>query len=232
MKKFGLSFQTALCLLFFFTFAAEASAQQTAAPPPLVPKFPLEKSGLELERRVQAGAFLDVLGRKSALYGYERRTLEAWVYPLQILDQFELSFRLEGYPLELRGADTATLINVRPEATTITYTHAAFTVRQIIYAPVGEPGIIMLLEVESALPLGVTVSFRPRLKLMWPAGLMTGNLGWDEAGKFFYIAAPPYGPGAVCEERGALPGTARRDDSHSHSGRAAGRSFRMGKGRD
>ncbi|HEU4594351.1 MAG TPA: GH116 family glycosyl hydrolase, partial [Pyrinomonadaceae bacterium] len=139
------------------------------------------------ERRVQAGAFLDVLGRKSALYGYERRSLEAWVYPLQLLDQFELSFRLEGYPLELRGADTATLINVRPEATTITYTHAAFTVRQIIFAPVNEPGIVMLLEVESALPLGVTVSFRPRLKLMWPAGLMTGNLGWDEAGKFFYL---------------------------------------------
>jgi glycogen debranching enzyme len=45
----------------------------------------------------------------------------------------------------------------------------------------------MLLEVESALPLGVTVGFRPRLKLMWPAGLMTGNVGWDEAGKFFYI---------------------------------------------
>nr|MBA3243535.1 amylo-alpha-1,6-glucosidase [Acidobacteriota bacterium] len=176
----------ALFLLFFFTFAAETSAHQTV-PPPLVPKFTLEKSGLELERRVQAGAFLDVLGRKSALYGYERRTLEAWVYPLQILDQFELSFRLEGYPLELRGADTATLINVRPEATTITYTHAAFTVRQIIFAPVEEPGVVMLLEVESALPLGVTVSFRPRLKLMWPAGLMTGNLGWDEAEKYFHI---------------------------------------------
>jgi glycogen debranching enzyme len=180
-----LSVATTLCLL-LFALASEASAGQAQASA-LVPKFKLEKSGLELERRVQAGAFMDVLGRKSALYGYERRSLEAWVYPLQILDQFELSFRLEGYPLEFGGADTATLINVRPEATTVTYTHAAFTVRQIIFAPVGEPGIVMLLEVESALPLGVTVSFRPRLKLMWPAGLMTASLGWDEDEKFFYL---------------------------------------------
>jgi hypothetical protein len=34
----------------------------------------------------------------------------------------------------------------------------------------------MLLEVRSALPLSVIGSFRPRLKLMWPAGLMTGNV--------------------------------------------------------
>ncbi|HEU4595576.1 MAG TPA: hypothetical protein VFS10_10570, partial [Pyrinomonadaceae bacterium] len=94
MKRLGLNFQAALCLLFCLAFAAEAGARQ-AATPTLVPKFRLEKTGLELERRVQAGAFLDVLGRKSALYGYERRSLEAWVYPLQLLDQFELSFRLE-----------------------------------------------------------------------------------------------------------------------------------------
>jgi glycogen debranching enzyme len=173
-------------LAYAFAFVAEASARQ-AGSLPLVPKFPLEKSGLELERRAQGGAFLDVLGRKSALYGYERRSLEAWVYPLQVLDQFELSFRLEGYPLEFSGADTATLINVRPEATTITYSHAAFTVRQIIYAPVGEPGVLMLLEAESVLPLGVIVSFRPRLKLMWPAGLMTASLNWNEQEKAFYL---------------------------------------------
>ena len=69
---------------------------------------------------------------------------------------------------------------VRPEATILTYSHAAFTVRQILYAPVDEPGIVMLLEVDSVLPLTITGSFRPRLKLMWPAGLMTPNLEWDE----------------------------------------------------
>jgi glycogen debranching enzyme len=153
----------------------------------LIPKFPFTKSGLELERRTHPGAFLDMLGRKSAVFGYEHRALEAWAYPLQILDGFELSFRLEGYPLEFRGSDTSALINVRPEATTITYTHAAFTVRQTIFAPLDEPGVVMLIEADSVLPLGVTVRFRPRLKLMWPAGLMTGNLGWDEKERAYFI---------------------------------------------
>src|SRR5205085_9822842 len=133
------------------------------------------------------GAFLDVLGRKSAVFGYEHRALEAWAYPLQVLDGFEVSFRLEGYPLELSAADTSALIDVRPEATTITYSHAAFTVRQTIFAPLEEPGVLMLFDVDSVLPLTLAVRFRPRLKLMWPAGLMTGGLSWDEKEHAYFI---------------------------------------------
>lgn len=128
-----------------------------------------------------------MLGRKSAAFGYEHRQLEAWAYPLQILDGFELSFRVEGYPLEFKGSDTAALIDVRPEATTVTYSHAAFTVRQTIYAPLDEAGVVMLLDVDSALPVTVTARFRPRLKLMWPAGSMTGSLSWDEKQQAYFI---------------------------------------------
>src|SRR5439155_8263628 len=91
------------------------------------------------------------------------------------------------YPLEFRGPDIAVQINARPEATIFTYSHAAFTVQQIIYAPVDEPGIIMLLDVKTVLPMTVTASFRPRLKLAWPAGLMTGNLEWDEKQHVYYV---------------------------------------------
>ena len=152
-----------------------------------IPKFKMGRSGLELERRAQAGAFFDVVGRKSAVAGYENRSFEAWVYPLKILDDFRLSFRLQGYPLDIQGAETMTSITVRPEATILTYTHAAFTIRQIIFAPLEEQGVVMLLDVQSVLPLTITASFRPRLKLMWPAGLMTGNLGWDEKSHRYYI---------------------------------------------
>ncbi|HWS52624.1 MAG TPA: hypothetical protein VN228_00745 [Pyrinomonadaceae bacterium] len=186
MPSFGRNLLAALGALLLLP-GLDSRAQTPPPDPRLVPKFQLKKSGLELERRTQAGAFLGVAGRRSAAYGYEHRQLEAWAYPLQILDRLELSFRLEGYPLEFRGADTAALINVRPEATTVTYSHAAFTVRQIIYAPVSEPGVVMLLDVDSALPLSVTVSFRPRLRLMWPAGLMTGSLGWDEKERAYFI---------------------------------------------
>jgi glycogen debranching enzyme len=152
------------------------------------PKFTLAKSGLELERRAQAGTFFDVVGRKSAVAGYENRSFEAWAYPLKILDDFKLSFRLQGYPLDIQSTDTLAYVNVRPEATIFTYTHAAFTIRQIIFTPLEESGIIMLLDVRSVLPLTITASFRPRLKLMWPAGLMTGNLSWDDKEHAYYIS--------------------------------------------
>jgi glycogen debranching enzyme len=181
----------ALCLLILSSPAVAARPGQGATPaqPPLLltPKFQLETSGLALERRTRPGAFFDVLGRKSAVFGYEHRQLEAWAYPLQLLDGFELAFRLEGYPLELRAADTSATIEVRPEATVITYTHAAFTVRQIIFAPLDEAGVVMLLDVDAALPLTIGVRFRPRLKLMWPAGLMTGSLSWDEAQRAYFV---------------------------------------------
>ncbi len=171
-------------LLLLSQFAPTAQAQPKIV---FTPKFTLRQSGLELERRTQAGTFFDVVGHKSGVFGYEHRALESWVYPMKLLDDFQLSFRIEGYPLEFRAADLAVLINARPEATTFTYSHAAFTVRQTIFAPVDEPGIIMLLDVKSTLPISVTVSFRPKLKLAWPAGLMTGNLEWDKKEHLYYI---------------------------------------------
>ena len=91
-----------ICLILIFAGAAAVDARTQMARA-LVPKFELKKSGLELERRTQPGAFFDVIGRKSAALGYENRSLEAWVYPLKILDDFQLSFSVEGYPLEFRG---------------------------------------------------------------------------------------------------------------------------------
>jgi glycogen debranching enzyme len=168
--------RTSAILVFICSLAVIGQAQSE---PALVQKFELRPSGLELERHTELGSFFDVAGRRSAAFGYENRAVEAWVYPIKVLDDCSLSFRLQDYPLEIRGSDVAVSINVRPEATTLIYSHAAFTVRQIIFAPIDEPGIIMLLDVQSVLPMTISVSFRPRLKLMWPAGLMTGYLSWD-----------------------------------------------------
>lgn len=176
----------AICLILFLQ---SQFTPPTVAQPKNVftRKFTLRKSGLELERRTQAGAFFDVVGHTSAVLGYEHRGLESWVYPMKIVDDFELSFRIEGYPLAFRAADCAVKINARPEATTFTYSHAAFTVNHIIFAPVDEPGVVMLLDVQTTLPINVIVSFRPKLKLAWPAGLMTGNLEWDKKEHVYYI---------------------------------------------
>src|SRR5687767_4306177 len=125
----------AILFLFFFLIISSVHGHGPVVQnrPLLIPKFELEKSRLELERYTRLGTFFDVAGRRSGLFGYENRSLEAWVYPLKILDDFNLSFQLEGYPLDIQGADIASSIQVRPEATIFTYSHAAFTVRQIIF---------------------------------------------------------------------------------------------------
>lgn len=156
-----------------------ALAQTATFPQPAgVERFEFRSSGLRLARRVTPGAFFDVVGRRAAAFGYEARPLEVWVYPLKLLDDFRLSFALEGYPLEIDGLDVIASIEARPEATVFTYSHAAFTVRQVAYVPIDEPGLVILLDVTTTLPMRITAAFRPRLQLMWPAGQMTPSVGW------------------------------------------------------
>ncbi len=166
-------------------FSMEIGLAQSSSSLP--PKSVLPGSGLELERRTQAGSFFDVVGRRSAAFGYEHRGMEVWVYPMKIADDFRLAFKIEGYPQEFEGAEVLTHINVRPEATTFTYSHAAFTVRETIFAPIDEPGLIILLDVESVLPIQIIGAFKPKLGLMWPAGLMTGNVDFNKDEKIYYL---------------------------------------------
>jgi glycogen debranching enzyme len=177
----------AVRFLFVFLFLCIASHIYAQSPATLPEKFALKKSGLELERRTQSGSFFDVVGRRSAVFGYENRAMEAWVYPMKILDDFTLSFNLQGYPLDVRGPDIMVSINARPEATIFTYSHAAFTVRQIVFAPVDEQGIVMLLDIDSVLPMTITGAFRPKLRLMWPAGFETGYIGFDEGAHAYFL---------------------------------------------
>jgi glycogen debranching enzyme len=179
MKKF-----TLFISLIFSVFICNSFAQTSMN---FISKKELPKSRLELSRRTQNGSFYDVIGRKSAAFGYEHRNMEAWVYPIKILDDFALDFQIEGYNLPFNGKDILTNIEVRPEATIFTYSHAAFRVRQIIYAPVDEQGLVSLLDIKTTLPMTIYVSFRPKLRPMWAAGLMTPFIGQDEKEKYYYI---------------------------------------------
>lgn len=121
------------------------------------------------------------------MFGYKHRSFEVWVYPFKILRDLRLNFQVADYPVALSNEETLAYIEVRPEATKLIYSHAAFTVQQILYAPMHEPGIVMLLDVQAVRPLTIRVAFRPDLRLMWPAGLMTGYLSWNEAGRFYTL---------------------------------------------
>jgi glycogen debranching enzyme len=170
-------------------------------PPAPAVRFERPSTGLEISRPTQPGAFISVAGRRSAFFGYEHQGLEAWVYPLKIVDDFNLAFAIEGYPLEIPAREIAVRISVRPEATTFTYTHAAFTVSQTLFAPLDEPALVMLLDVDATLPLRIAATFRPRLRPMWPAGSQTANVSWqaathtytvgEESGRFAAVIGAP-----------------------------------------
>jgi glycogen debranching enzyme len=187
---------TVAVALFSATTVATLPAQATG-----IARFELPSSGLTLDRATRNGAFLDVVGRRSALFGYEHQGLEAWVYPMKLVDDLQLSFTLEGYPLDIPANQILKHITARPEATILTFSHAAFTARAIFFAPVDEPALVVLIDVDSTLPIRISALFRPRLRLMWPAGLQTGNIGWnpahhvyqltEETGKFAGVIGSP-----------------------------------------
>lgn len=174
-------------ILFALPIKAQIVQRTMRAPNYNLPKFEMPESGLRLARRTQSGSFFDVIGRKSAVYGYEHRSFEAWVHPLKLIDDVRFTFAIEGYPLAYRAEDLLTNIEVRPEATTFYYSHAAFQVKQTIFAPVDEAGIIILLDVDTVLPMKIGVQFRPRLKLAWVGASATPNLEWNKDERLYFI---------------------------------------------
>jgi hypothetical protein len=83
---------------------------------------------------------VSALGTQAGIWGNEQGNLEAWVYPFKILKDFHLRFHVDGaiVPAETQAR---TLI-VRPESTTIVYAGDNFSVRETLFVPVHEPGMI------------------------------------------------------------------------------------------
>ena len=165
-------------LLLLTLCAGLAAAQE-------VPRFPLPAGPLKLQRATHGGVFFDVAGPRSAFFGLENGPMEGWIYPLKVFQDFELSFRLEGYPVDILGRDIQRGIELHPEYTMLTYSHSAFTVRQILLCPRSQPALVSLLDVDSSLPMTVTAMVRPRLRLMWPGALSTQYVAWDEKNHYY-----------------------------------------------
>jgi len=51
---------------------------------------------LEMSERASARRFINAVGEKSGLWGFEDGQLEGWVYPLKIFHDFQLDFSWKG----------------------------------------------------------------------------------------------------------------------------------------
>jgi hypothetical protein len=162
------------------------------APPSLgaqgVPKFEIARSPIQLEGPSRLGVYLGGVGREAAFFGYETGEFEAWAWPVKLFHDFELGFKIPDYSEPISGKNVAKRVMVRPEAMTVVYSHASFTVTQHFLVPLHEPGLIVLLDVSAVRPLEIVASFRADLELMWPAGIGGQYAYYDASNKRFILS--------------------------------------------
>ncbi|MGB7169515.1 MAG: hypothetical protein WBD32_10980 [Acidobacteriaceae bacterium] len=143
------------------------------APLPPVAAFPLtQPSGLQIAREVDPSRPFSVVGPHGALLGHQDGSFEAWIFPWKIFSHLRITANMQDYPVPIDVNDYASWIEVHPNVTILTYSHANFTIRQIMFAPRNAPegaGAVVLLQVEAIRPMTLTFSFTPEMYQMWPA---------------------------------------------------------------
>jgi len=113
-----------------------------------------------------------VVGPRGAVLGQQDGSYEVWLFPWKLLANMHIEANMEGYAVPINVNDHAASITVRPDSTIITFSHANFTVRQIILAPrqlLEGAGALVFYQIEATRPMTLTFSFTPVLQPMWPA---------------------------------------------------------------
>ncbi|HSD64357.1 MAG TPA: GH116 family glycosyl hydrolase [Ignavibacteriaceae bacterium] len=154
----------------------------------LIPKFELQKNDIELTMPAQPNQYFDRIGRKAALMGFEDGTFEMWVWPWKPLRNFQLLFFSGSSTTPIQPKDILKTLSVTPETAVITYAYESFTVREIILVPVEEKGAIILLDVNTTIPLKIVPGFLPVMQPQWPAGIGGQYSYWDDDVKGYIIS--------------------------------------------
>jgi glycogen debranching enzyme len=138
-----------------------------------MPRFPLTEGPLAIRQAVQPRHPFTVTGATGAILGLQNGSIELWALPTKVFSNLHLTAELEGYsvPIDLNAAAAA--IDVQPDHTTITYSHAAITMRQHMFVPAGDgnpvKGPMIFFEIESIKPAVLTISMEPAMLQQWPA---------------------------------------------------------------
>jgi len=146
-----------------------ASAQQRLQP---VPQFPLSSSELTIRQHAEMLKPFTVAGECGTFVGQQDGGFEAWVFPIKLLSHFHMQAEVENYTVPIDVNEQAAEVEVAPDHTTITYSHAAFTIKEILFAtPCSSngTGVMALFHIDAVRPMKLTFSFTPELKRMWPA---------------------------------------------------------------
>ena len=150
------------------------------------------REAMRIIRRAIPESPFSVVGPRGAILGRQDGSFEAWVFPWEILAGVHLTVNMEDYPIPLDVNRQAAEIEVEPDRTTITYSHANFTIRQIMLAPktAADTAVLVFYQIEAIRPMNLTLSFTPVMHRMWPApSPASPSPEWvkDPDGSGFYI---------------------------------------------
>jgi glycogen debranching enzyme len=163
----------AVFLLLFLNFTIPRSSAQAIDRPPVLANFPFENSvPLKIVREAVPAKPFSVVGPRGAILGRQDGSFEAWIFPWKILSNLRISAEMRDYPVPIDVNEQAAVIEVRPDHTTITFSHANFTLREVLFAPHDAPngaGVLAFFQVEALRPVTFTFQFTPEMKRMWPA---------------------------------------------------------------
>ncbi len=157
-----------LCL-----FLIASSAFSAATLTPISKPEPAKTQPLEIVSLCVPTRPFTVAGEHGAIFGRQNGKFEAWVWPVKILSDFRISAELANYSVPIDVHALAAQINVTPAETIITYSHAAFTIRQHMFAVRRNTtpiiSVAAYFEIDSIRPLNLTFSFTPEMLKNWPA---------------------------------------------------------------
>ncbi|HEY4054652.1 MAG TPA: hypothetical protein VGL74_12955 [Terriglobales bacterium] len=202
----------ALALLCSFNLTATQAANGQSGAQAL-DKFPFEETTpLKIVREAIPSRPFTVVGPRGSILGAQDGSFEAWIFPWKIFSNLRITAEMQNYPVPIDVNEQAAVIEVRPDHTTITFSHANFTVREILFAPHNAPdgaGVLAFFEIEAIRPLTVTFQFTPEMKRMWPA--MSDDRTSPEwvktpAGGFYMLHLNFPDHAAAVEITGAEPG--------------------------
>jgi glycogen debranching enzyme len=166
--------RTILCLALIAICSVGGKLEAQTAPPalPVLTNVTQQPSPLAISREIVANKPVSVVGPRGALLGEQDGKYEAWIFPWKIFSGMRITANMENYAVPINVNDHASWIDVQPDHTTITYSHANFTLRQTMIAPKDAPdgsGVLVFYQIESVRPMTLTFSFDPVMQRMWPA---------------------------------------------------------------
>ena len=206
--------------IFLLLFVPSLPAQTPAAiePAPLQPlaAFPVQTTELiSIRGTVLPMNPFTVTGPRGALLGQQDGTYEAWIFPWKVLSNMRITAEMKDYAVPIDVNALAANIDVQPDHTTITFSHANFTIREILFTPQHAPegaGALVLYQFEAVRPMTLTFRFTPEMKRMWPAlsddrpspeWIKTGDSGYY----VLHLTTPDHGAAIAMPhtEAGILP---------------------------